>query len=159
MLAATAMKSFRPILRLTTLTVFLTIGLLAFTLVNKDKFEEPEMLYCATVDNDVVYPKYTIPLEHAGLKVFENNCKTCHRLDQKLVGPALRNTFETRDSVWFGKMIVNANGLIDTGDTLAVRLFREYNETRHPDFKFIDKTQLVDLIDYLKLEGRRDNYQ
>ncbi len=154
------MKSFTTILRLTTLAVFLTIGLLAFTLVNKDKFEEPEMLYCGTVENDVIFPEYySKPLQIAGLKVFESNCKTCHRLDQKLVGPALRNSIETRDSVWFKKMIVNANGLIDSGDTAAVRLYNEYNATRHPDFKFIDKKQLADLIDYLKLEGRRDNYQ
>jgi len=98
---------------------FLNVGLLAFTLANKDKFEKQEMLGCGTVDmsNDVVYPKYYTPSEHPGLKLFQANCKACHRLDQKLVGPALRNSFETRDSVWFVKMIISANGLINSGDS------------------------------------------
>jgi hypothetical protein len=153
------MSNLWPIFRLTTLTVFLTVGLLAFTLVTKDKFEESEILACGTVDmsSDVAYPKYYIPLEHPGLKIFQNNCKACHRLDEKLVGPALRNSFETRDSVWFTKMISSANGLIDSGDTLAVRLFNDYNQTRHPDFKALDKNQLADLVEYLKLEGLRDS--
>jgi hypothetical protein len=151
-------NDFRKILKLTTGTVFITIGLLAFTLLNRDKFQEQEVLVCATVDmsNDLIYPKSYPPIEHSGLKIFQDNCKSCHRLDQKIVGPALRNSFETRDSIWFVKMIVSANGLIDSGDTLAVRLFNDYNQTRHPDFKGLSKKELTDLIEFLKLEGKRD---
>jgi hypothetical protein len=155
---ANLMNDFGQILKLTTIAVAIAIGLFAFTLINIDKLQEPEMLGCATVSmsSDVVYPKYYIPLEHLGLKIFQDNCKACHRLDQKLVGPALRNSYEARDSIWFVKMILNANGLIASGDTLATRLFNDYQQTSHPDFTRLSKNDLKDLIDYLKLEGKRD---
>lgn len=149
------MNNIRPLLRLTTITVFLTVGLFAFTLVNKGKFQEPEILGCGTVNmsNDA---GFNPPLEHAGLKIFQDNCKACHRLDNKLIGPALRYSFEVRDSIWFVKMIVSANGLINSGDTLAVRLFNDYNQIQHPDFKGLNKKELADLVEYLKLEGERE---
>lgn len=143
-----------------TVTVFLGIGLSAFTFISAHRFQEQPMWGCATVDtfNDVVYPKYHTPIEHPGLKLFVANCKACHRLDQKLVGPALRNSFEARDSVWFVKMIQNANKLIDSGDTLANRLFNEYYQSRHPEFSFTKK-ELTDLVEFLRLEGLRDNQE
>lgn len=138
----------------------MTVALLAFTMVTGEKLREPEMLGCGTSDDDVVkLNKYEVPLEHPGLQLFQSNCKSCHRLDQKLVGPPLRNSFETRDSVWFAQMIVDAKGLIDSGDTLAIRLFNDFNQTQHPRFKGFDKKELAALIEYLKLEGRRDNWE
>jgi mono/diheme cytochrome c family protein len=142
------------------LAILLTVGLLAFTLVNWNQFVDGEMLGCGTVAlaDDVVFPEYyNSPLEHSGLVLFEKNCKTCHRLDQKLVGSALRNSFETRDSIWFVRMIVSARGLVTDGDTLAKRLFEDYDQTLHPDFKAFSKKELGDLVEYLKLEGMRDN--
>ncbi len=154
------MNNLHLILKLTTLTVLLTIGLLAFTLINKSDFEGSELLGCATVgsiDDVVPLNKYSTPLEHPGQKVFQANCKACHHLDFVLVGPALRNSFEDRDSIWFVRMITSANDLIASGDTLAVRLFNDYNQTRHTDFRGLDKTELTDLVEYLKLEGLRDD--
>ena len=130
----------------------MTIGLLAFTLANVNRVQSG-MFGCGTVDmrSDVVYSNQS-KSEHPGLKIFLSNCKHCHRLDKELIGPPLRNSFKTRDSTWFVKMTVSANELISSGDTLATRIFNDYNQTQHPDFKVLSEQQLTDLIAYLRLE-------
>lgn len=151
------MNDFNPIAKLTTLVVFITIGLFAFTLISKDKFEEQTMLRCATVETSTFYDSTKIaPLVHPGLKVFQQNCKSCHRINQKLLGPALRGSFESHDSVWFVRMIISAKELRASGDTLAIRLFNDYHQTEHPDFKEMRRDDLNALVEYLKTEGMKD---
>ncbi|MGC3943799.1 MAG: cytochrome c [Chryseolinea sp.] len=152
------MNSLRHALRLTTLTVLLTTGLFSFTLITLEDAEAPLGFGCATVNmaDDVLLKQNNTLRDHPGLMLFEANCRVCHRLDKIMVGPALRNSFATRDSIWFVKMIVSANELITSGDTMAVQLFEDYGLTRHPDYKGFDEQELADLVEYLKLEGQRE---
>jgi hypothetical protein len=131
------MNSLQSIFKLTIVTVFITLALFAFTLANKSEIDRPGMLYCGVLSMGVE-TSFIVPLQHPGLKLFEDNCKARHRLDQKLVGPALRNSFAIRDSAWFVKMI-SSNTLISAGDTLALRLFNDFNQTRNPDSKDLMK--------------------
>jgi hypothetical protein len=150
------MNSLQSIFKLTIVTVFITLALFAFTLANKSEIDGPGMLYCGVVSTGVGASSI-VPLQHPGLKLFEDNCKACHRLDQKLVGPALRYSFVSSDSVWFVKMIISANALISAGDTLALQLFNDFNQIQHPDFKGFNETELASLVEYLKLEGLRND--
>lgn len=143
------------IFRLTTLTVLLTLICSGFVLLTASKSSE-QPLRCATVDTGYSLSNLnsadTLP-EHPGVHLFNSNCKACHRLDQKLVGPALRNVINSRDSTWLVRMIVDGAGLVKSGDTLAVRLFKEYNQLPHTSFKGFSNQQLKELIEYLKIEG------
>lgn len=153
------MKNFFTAYRLILTTVLLTAALLTFVFANQDKFVEPEMLGCAVVypSNDVIFSTYyNNPLDHKGRAVFEANCKVCHRLDQKLLGPALRGSFQRSDSLWYRKMIKNAPALIRSGDALAVLLYKEYDQIQHPSYEKMSDEMLNDLIEYLKLEGERE---
>lgn len=58
----------------------------------------------------------------AGQSIFNANCKTCHRLDQKLVGPALRGVTDRRELDWAKQFITNSQVLVQGGDADAVAL-------------------------------------
>lgn len=96
-------------------------------------------------------------IDHPGQKIFKANCTPCHRIHQKLVGPALAGVLERRDSLWVIKMIRNSSQLIASGDPTAVTLFREYNGTQMTSFTSFSDEELRSLLEYIKLESEREN--
>lgn len=87
---------------------------------------------------------------NAGETVFNKNCKSCHRLDAKLIGPGIRSVYSTRDSVWLRSWIMNSTKMIASGDPTAVTLFEEYNHTQMPSFELLSKEDIDVLLVYLK---------
>jgi hypothetical protein len=91
------MINLKIILTLTILSVTLTVALFGFLIINKNKFnvtlegKPVPNFFCATpsLSNDIKIEKDIVS---QGKILFESNCKACHRLDKKLVGPALRDT-------------------------------------------------------------------
>jgi mono/diheme cytochrome c family protein len=96
-------------------------------------------------------------IDHPGQKIFKANCTPCHRIRQRLVGPALAGVFERRDSLWIIKMIRNSSQLIASGDPAAVKLFREYNGTQMTSFTSFSDEELRNLLEYIKLESARED--
>ena len=62
----------------------------------------------------------------AGKKLFGLNCKSCHALNKKLIGPALAGVTGRYDTPWLIKWIRNNNELIKSGDPQAVALYDKY---------------------------------
>ena len=60
-----------------------------------------------------------------GKQLYNTNCAACHRLDQKMTGPALRNVEarlydeEGLDREWLNAWIRNSAAVIKSGDTYA----------------------------------------
>jgi mono/diheme cytochrome c family protein len=96
-------------------------------------------------------------INHPGQKLFKTNCTPCHRINQKLVGPALVGVLDRRDSLWVVKMIRNSSKLIASGDPTAVKLFEEYNRTQMTAFTSFSDEDLRNLLEYLKLESARQS--
>ena len=94
-------------------------------------------------------------IDHPGQKIFKTNCTPCHRIHQKLIGPALAGVFERRDSLWVIKMIRNSSQLIASGDPTAMKLFREYNGTQMTSFTSFSDEDLKSLLEYIRLESER----
>ena len=94
-------------------------------------------------------------LVHPGQKIFKANCTPCHRIHQKLIGPALAGVLERRDSSWVIKMIRNSSQLIASGDPTAVKLFQEYNGTQMTSFNLLSDEELRNLLEYIKVESAR----
>ena len=94
-------------------------------------------------------------IDHPGQKIFKVNCTPCHRIHQKLVGPALAGVLERRDSLWIIKMIRNSSQLIASGDPTAIKLFREYNGTQMTSFTTFSEEELKSLLEYINLESAR----
>ncbi len=84
----------------------------------------------------------------AGESLFKANCAACHKLDKKAVGPALRGVAEKYDRAWLGKWIKNSQGLIASGDALAVKLFEENNKSVMTSFPALSETDIDNLLAY-----------
>jgi len=92
----------------------------------------------------------------AGESIFNANCKTCHRLDQKLIGPALRGVTDRRELDWTKKFILNSQAVIQSGDATAVALYKEYNNTVMPAMEFLSDGDLMNLLAYIEYGGKAD---
>ncbi|MBD3626605.1 c-type cytochrome [Cyclobacterium sp.] len=92
----------------------------------------------------------------AGESIFNANCKTCHRLDQKLIGPALRGVTDRRELDWAKSFILNSQAVIQSGDATAVALFKEYNNTVMPAMDFLSDGDLMNLLAYIEYGGKAD---
>ena len=87
----------------------------------------------------------------AGEALFKSNCAACHKLDKRGVGPALRNVDEKYDREWLYKWIRNSQGLIKSGDSKAVALFKEYNNSVMTSFPGLSNQDIDNIIAYTSL--------
>ncbi|MFQ3576526.1 MAG: c-type cytochrome, partial [Cytophagales bacterium] len=61
-----------------------------------------------------------------GKAIFENNCKSCHAVHEKVVGPALKGIMDRRDMPWLISWVKNPQRMIDSKDEYAVKIYNEY---------------------------------
>lgn len=87
----------------------------------------------------------------AGESLFKSNCAACHKLDKRGVGPALRNVDEKYDREWLYKWIKNSQGLIKSGDSKAVAIFKEYNNSVMTSFPGLSNEDIDNIIAYTSL--------
>ncbi|RZS94566.1 c-type cytochrome [Cecembia calidifontis] len=92
----------------------------------------------------------------AGKSIFNANCKTCHKLDQKNVGPALRGVTDRRSIDWTKKFIRNSQALIASGDAQAVAIYNEYNQLAMPNHEFLSDDDLMNLLAYVEYGDKAD---
>jgi len=98
-----------------------------------------------------------IPTDEAsiseGESLFNANCTTCHRVHQKLVGPALANVYDRAPSIdWIKRFIWNSSKVIASGDEYAVNLYEEYNKTQMTAFPTFSEDQIMNILGYIKQE-------
>jgi cytochrome c2/preprotein translocase subunit SecG len=86
----------------------------------------------------------------AGKSIFNANCKTCHKLDQKYTGPALRGVTDRRSIDWAKSFIRNSGALIASGDAQANAIYKEYNNLAMPNHEFLSDTDLDNLLSYIE---------
>jgi hypothetical protein len=149
----TCMRYITRIQFLSSLAGFLTISLFGFTLLTRNNImnvgQEPvELLVCGTVAMDNHWAIENDPKASYGKMLFNANCKACHRLKTKLVGPALGNIYANRDSLRITRMIVNGNQLVKRKDKIAIKLYREYNNIQHTEFTSFKNEDVDALMHY-----------
>lgn len=100
-----------------------------------------------------------IPTDEAvitsGEKLFKANCTVCHSVNEKVVGPALRDIHERRDVEWITAFVKNSQKVIKSGDAYAVKLYNEYNKTEMTSFDFSSE-EILSIISYLKSESNKE---
>lgn len=84
-----------------------------------------------------------------GKTLFENNCASCHALDEVVVGPALRNVGARHSQAWLVKWIKNSQALIASGDKDAKKIYEEYAKQAMPSFAFSDE-EVISVLEYIK---------
>ncbi len=83
-----------------------------------------------------------------GRKLFNNLCASCHKLDRKLIGPALGGIEERRENDWLKAWIKNNAALRASGDRDAIAIFKEYNGSVMSAFPQLSDVQIDDILYY-----------
>ncbi len=89
-----------------------------------------------------------------GHALFTANCASCHKVDKKLVGPALagvESRWPSRDKIhaW----VHNSTKVIQSNDPYAVSLFNENNKTQMTAFPQLSDKDIDAILDYVKSEA------
>ena len=96
----------------------------------------------------------------AGKALFNTNCASCHKLDKKMTGPALRNVEarladdEGLDREWLHQWIRNSAGMIKSGDAYAVKVFEEYNGAAMSAFPQFSDADIDNILAYTAEEKK-----
>ena len=85
-----------------------------------------------------------------GEKLFKSICAACHKLDAKLVGPALKGVTERRDQAWLIAWIKDSPGMIKSGDKLAIQVFEENNKLPMIANPQLSDQDIIDILEYTK---------
>ncbi|SMD33151.1 Class III cytochrome C family protein [Reichenbachiella faecimaris] len=91
----------------------------------------------------------------AGEKLFKANCTVCHAVNDKVIGPALRDVHKRRNLAWIQAFVKNSQKVIQSGDDYAVNLYNEYNKTEMTAFDFED-AEIASIVGYLKAESAKE---
>jgi len=89
-----------------------------------------------------------------GHALFQANCASCHKVDAKLVGPALAGV----ESRWPSReklhdWVHNSAKVIQSGDPYAVSLFNENNKVQMTAFPQLSDKDIDAILDYVKSEA------
>lgn len=87
-----------------------------------------------------------------GKTLFNANCASCHKLDKRLIGPALGDVTERRTREWLQKWIRNNQELRESGDKDAIAVFEEYNGSIMTAFPALSDQDIDDILVYT-IEG------
>jgi mono/diheme cytochrome c family protein len=101
-----------------------------------------------------------IPNDEASIKageaLFNGNCKSCHRVKQKLVGPALAGIEGRAPSIgWILSWVRNPAAVIASGDEYANKIYNEYNKSQMTAFTSYTDDQILDILAYVKFEAEK----
>jgi mono/diheme cytochrome c family protein len=83
-----------------------------------------------------------------GQQLFSAKCVACHSLDQKIIGPPLRNVTKTRTPEYIMNMILNP-ARMEKEDPVTKELHKKYLATPMTDQSFT-QDQARSLLDYLR---------
>jgi mono/diheme cytochrome c family protein len=120
---------------------FLSV-LFAFTLISLSSFAQDISTDAAAIKD--------------GEALFNANCKACHRVKQKLVGPALENVYNRAPSIqWIKDFVHNSSAVIASGDDYANKLYAEYNKTQMTAFSGLKDEQIMNILAYVKAETEK----
>ena len=81
-----------------------------------------------------------------GKELFNANCASCHKLDSKSTGPALRGVADKHDRAWLYKWIHNSSELIKSGDAEAVKIFNENNKVTMTAFPQLSEADIDNIL-------------
>ena len=102
------------------------------------------------IHDALLYENFKKTDKPLGAKIFMEECASCHAIKRELVGPALANSFSTRSKDWLIKFSRNGDAVYKAGDKVAKQLYEKYNMLRHPDFTYLTKGDIEEVIKYVR---------
>tara|TARA_R110001592_G_scaffold69489_4_gene213225 strand:+ start:35466 stop:36665 length:1200 start_codon:yes stop_codon:yes gene_type:complete len=89
-----------------------------------------------------------------GKSLFNGQCAACHKLDKKVVGPALGDVTTRRSKEWLYAWIKDNQALRESGDADAIAIYEEYNGSIMPAFPGLSDDDINDILAYT-IEGSK----
>jgi cytochrome c2 len=89
-----------------------------------------------------------------GKTLFNGQCAACHKLDKKLIGPALGKVTERRTTEWLYAWIKDNQALRESGDADAIAIYEEYNGSVMTAFPGLSNEDIDDILAYT-IEGSK----
>jgi mono/diheme cytochrome c family protein len=92
----------------------------------------------------------------AGEALFKANCKTCHAVDRKVIGPALAGVEGRVPSMsWLHDWVHNSAKVIASGDEYANKIYTEYNKSQMTPFTSLKDADIDNIIAYVNAEAAK----
>ncbi|MBY0244761.1 MAG: c-type cytochrome [Sphingobacteriaceae bacterium] len=85
-----------------------------------------------------------------GRKIFKDKCSSCHALDRKMTGPALKDVDQRHDEKWLISWIKNSSAMVKAGDPAALKIFNEYNQVSMTAFPTLTDADIKNILTYIK---------
>lgn len=90
---------------------------------------------------------------NAGKELFNANCKSCHKIHQKSVGPALADVTSRVPSIdWLKSWIKNSAAVVASGDEYGVKIYEEYAKSQMTAFTTLKDDQIMSILAYIQDE-------
>lgn len=105
---------------------------------------EAEVFYCGTMYLNEGHTSHP-----AGEQLFKENCKSCHKIHEATVGPALSGVSDRRPRKWLYAFIHNSAGLIHKKDTMAVNIYRKYQKAEMTSFPNLTEAEIDSILIYI----------
>ncbi|MDO3626907.1 cytochrome c3 family protein [Mucilaginibacter sp. BT774] len=91
-----------------------------------------------------------------GEAIFKAKCTACHKLDQRMTGPALGPQLETEtDDKWLTKWIQNNQALIAAKDPKALKIYNDFNQAAMTVFADLSDGDVANIITYVRTEYKK----
>ena len=90
-----------------------------------------------------------------GETLFKANCTACHKIDQRVIGPALgpQVTSETDDK-YLTKWIQNNQALIAAKEPRAVKIYNEFNQANMTVFGSLSDGDVANILAYIRSDWK-----
>jgi cytochrome c551/c552 len=88
-----------------------------------------------------------------GKALFQSQCTSCHAIQTRVVGPALKDVFKIRSDAWIIAFVRSSQTVIKGGDTAAVSLFNQFNGTIMPNHPDLSDQDIKNIIGYIRSES------
>jgi len=86
--------------------------------------------------------------------IFGKRCTACHTYGKGVrVGPDLKGATDRRSRNWLLRFIRSSQSVIQSGDSTAVTLFRQFKQQQMPDWTDLTPQQVEGLLDYFAAGG------
>ena len=83
-----------------------------------------------------------------GKSLYNANCASCHKLNKKLIGPALKGVSAKYDKEWLYAWIKNSAAMIKAGDEQAIAIYEEYNKVAMNAFPQLSNEDIDNILAY-----------
>jgi len=83
-----------------------------------------------------------------GKSLYNANCASCHKLNKKLIGPALKGVSAKYDKEWLYSWIKNSAAMIKAGDEQAIAIYEEYNKVAMNAFPQLSNEDIDNILAY-----------